>query len=114
MEMSAEVAIYTASAPKAIAFATSAPDLIPPAATRLTSLLKLISLRASSAFTIASIVGIPACSVTTSGPAPVPPCIPSTTIMSAPAFAAIFTSCSTLPDANFTMIGTFQSVISLN
>lgn len=76
--------------------------------------LASLALRASSAFTIASIVGIPACSVTTSGPAPVPPCIPSTTIISAPAFAAIFTSCSTLPDANFTMIGTFQSVISLN
>ena len=114
MEINADVAMYTASAPKAIAFATSAPDLIPPAATRLTSLLKLMSLRASSAFTIASIVGIPACSVTTSGPAPVPPCIPSTTIISAPALAAIFTSCSTLPDANFTMIGIFQSVISLN
>ena len=106
--------MYTASAPKAIAFATSAPDLIPPAATRLTSFLKLTSLRASSAFTIASIVGITACYVITSGAAPVPPCIPSTTIISAPAFAAIFTSCSTLPAANFTIIGIFQSVISLN
>ena len=90
--ISAAVPIETASAPSASAFATSAPLRIPPETISCTFRCMPSSWSASTAIRVAGSVGIPTCSMKTSCVAAVPPCIPSTTITSAPAFTASWTS----------------------
>ena len=86
--ISAAVPIDTASAPKAKAFATSAPFLIPPETINWTCRWRFCSCNASTDERIQARVGIPTCSIKISCVAAVPPCIPSITIASAPAFIA--------------------------
>ena len=85
----------TASAPRASALATSAPERMPPETTSCTSSRAPMSRSASAAMRTAGRVGMPACSMNTSWVAAVPPCMPSTTTTSAPAATASFTSWST-------------------
>ena len=84
--------IDTASAPRASALATSAPERMPPDTTSCTSPATPRSASASAASRTAASVGIPVCSMKTSWVAAVPPCIPSTTTTSAPAATASLTS----------------------
>ena len=67
---------------------------------------------ASTASGIAASVGMPACSMNTSCVAAVPPCMPSSTITSAPDLTASATSKFGREAPIFTKIGFFQSVIS--
>ena len=90
--MSAAMPMETASAPRARAFATSAPVRIPPETMSCTLRCMSSSRNASTASRTAGRVGIPTSSMNTSWVAAVPPCIPSTTTASAPAFTASITS----------------------
>ncbi len=80
--------IETASAPSASAFATSAPDRIPPETISCTWRCMPRSCSDRTASGIAAMIGIPTCSMNTSWLAAVPPSMPSSTITSAPAFTA--------------------------
>src|ERR1019366_3316523 len=86
------VPIMTQSAPRANALATSTPERMPPAATSLTLPDMPMSSRARRAAGIAARVGTPVWSRSSSGDAPVPPSMPSTTTTSAPVLAAIAVS----------------------
>ena len=65
-----------------------------------------MSSRAARASQTAARVGIPVCSCSSSGEAPVPPSMPSTTMTSAPALAASRTSSKTREAPILTKIGT--------
>ena len=82
--ISAEVAIYTASAPRAIALTTSALERIDPPTTRLTRSRMPSWRRRVSTAASASSIGMPTLSRMRVGAAPVPPRKPSMAIMSAP------------------------------
>ena len=86
------VPIAIASAPKAKAFAISAPSLIPPAKTSEISPVLPTSSRALLASLIAPIPGIPVFAAAICGPAAVEPSIESKNIESGSHFAAILTS----------------------
>ena len=89
MAIRAAVPMEAASAPRASALATSAPERMPPATMSFTSRrCTPSSLRARTDSPMAATVGMPTCSMNTSWVAAVPPCMPSTTTASAPAFTA--------------------------
>ena len=94
--------IATASAPMASALATSAPLRMPPEITNCTVPRMFRSSSASTAWRSAASVGMPTCSMNTVCVAAVPPCMPSTTITSAPACTASFTSLNTRVAPTFT------------
>jgi hypothetical protein len=93
---SADVAIYTASAPSAIALTTSALPLMLPPATRETSDLMPSSLSLWSTLARASSIGMPTLSRILVGAAPVPPLKPSIAIISAPLLAMPLAIAATL------------------
>ena len=84
--------IDTASAPIASAFATSAPVRMPPETMSCTLPFMFRSSSASTAWRNAASVGMPTFSMNTVCVAAVPPCMPSTTITSAPEYTASLTS----------------------
>ena len=90
--MSAATPIETASAPRASALATSAPVRMPPETMSWTLRCMSSSISDSTACGMAARIGIPTCSMKTSWVAAVPPCMPSSTIASAPALTASATS----------------------
>ena len=104
----------TASAPRHRAFTASTPSRSPPIRTNWILSRASISSSASIASIIAGNVGIPTLSITSALPAPVEPCMPSSSTKSNPSLEAILMSSRILPAPNFTLTGTSYPVASRN
>ena len=78
------VPIATASAPRQSPFTASIPSRMPPINTSCILPRPSTSPSASIAWVMAASVGTPTCSITSAPPAPVEPCIPSSSTKSKP------------------------------